>query len=106
MAKPVVTIFWTIFLVASLPALADQNMDKGREVFTQTSVPSCTICHTLSDANATGAIGPNLDELKPSFDQVRNAIDLGVGVMPAYADSLSEEELEAVSHYVSTITGE
>lgn len=105
MAKCAMSATFVALIATSLPALADQEISKGREVFTQTATPSCTICHTLSDANATGAIGPNLDELKPSADQVRNAVSRGVGVMPAYTDTLSEESIESVSQYVSTISG-
>jgi cytochrome c oxidase subunit II len=34
----------------------------GKTVFTQTASPSCTGCHTLAAAGATGTVGPNLDQ--------------------------------------------
>jgi cytochrome c oxidase subunit 2 len=34
----------------------------GKLVFTQTASPSCSTCHTLAAAGASGTIGPNLDQ--------------------------------------------
>ena len=45
----------------------------GRELFGQ----RCANCHTLKAANAIAAVGPNLDELRPTKDLVLNAIDNG-----------------------------
>jgi cytochrome c6 len=78
----------------------------GRQVFTTTAQPPCALCHTLADAGATGAIGPNLDELKPTEGQVRAAVRGGVGVMPAYGETLSEEQIAAVAEYVATVAGQ
>lgn len=85
-------------------ASADELAEKGKLVFTMEAKPSCTICHTLADAGAAGAIGPNLDELHPSEEQVRNAVTTGVGVMPSFSEILSEEQIRAVAHYVSSVT--
>lgn len=81
------------------------TLEAGRLVFTTTAAPSCTICHALADADATGAIGPDLDQLQPSFEVVREAVAGGVGIMPAFSASLSEEEIEAVAHYVAEVAG-
>ncbi|PXX93555.1 sulfide dehydrogenase [Marinobacter vulgaris] len=78
--------------------------DTGKQVFVQEAQPSCTICHALSDAGSEGAIGPDLDELKPTRDQVINAVTSGVGVMPAFADSLSSEQIQAVADYIVKVT--
>ncbi|AOY90368.1 sulfide dehydrogenase [Marinobacter salinus] len=97
-----------MFLVAGLlatSATAGDLAERGKQVFTQEAQPSCTICHTLSDAGASGEIGPNLDELAPSEDQVRNAVTSGVGIMPAFSESLSEEQINAVARYISSVTG-
>jgi cytochrome c6 len=85
-------------------ATDDARYQLGRKVFTEQAQPSCTICHTLQDAGASGAIGPNLDELKPAPERVMAAVRGGVGVMPAFADLLSAEQIEAVAHYVSQVT--
>lgn len=80
------------------------DTDKGRQVFTQEAQPSCTICHTLSDAGSSGTIGPDLDEMKPSREQVINAVTNGVGIMPAFGESLSSEQIQAVADYIATVT--
>jgi mono/diheme cytochrome c family protein len=55
----------------------------GRELFSA----KCATCHTLSDANAVGLVGPNLDLLAPASGLTLNAIKLGrargTGQMPA-----------------------
>ncbi|WP_425450114.1 c-type cytochrome [Virgifigura deserti] len=79
--------------------------ERGKQVFT-TAEPPCSLCHTLADAGATGNIGPNLDELKPTEGQVRAAVSGGVGVMPAYGGTLSEEQIAAVAEYVATVAGQ
>lgn len=86
-------------------AVADSLAQQGRAVFTQEAQPSCTVCHTLSDAGSAGTIGPNLDELKPSEERVRQAVTGGVGIMPAFGESLTADQIAAVAHYVATVTG-
>jgi mono/diheme cytochrome c family protein len=67
-----------------------------------TFASTCGGCHTLSDAGTSGGIGPNLDELKPSHDQVLKALATGPGVMPDKL--LSGAEAEAMAGYVSSVT--
>ena len=74
----------------------------GKEVFLGAS--GCAGCHTLSDAGSTGTIGPNLDDLKPSDDAVVAQVTNGGGGMPAFGDSLSEEQIQDVAAYVSSAT--
>jgi mono/diheme cytochrome c family protein len=81
-------------------AHADELYKQGKDVFAQAQ-PSCAICHTLADAGSAGAIGPNLNELKPSEEQVWTALNGGVGIMPDFSDSLSQEQMKAVAHYVA-----
>ncbi|TYC57325.1 cytochrome c [Marinobacter sp. BW6] len=94
-----------IVLIGLSPLTMASDLDKGKQVFTQDAQPACTICHTLADAGSAGAVGPNLDELKPTREQVVNAVTSGVGIMPAFNESLSEEQIQAVAHYVATVTG-
>jgi cytochrome c oxidase subunit 2 len=42
-------------------APATSSAAAGRTVFTQTASPTCSTCHTLAAAGASGTIGPNLD---------------------------------------------
>lgn len=74
----------------------------GKEIFLGTS--GCAGCHTLADAGSTGTIGPNLDDLKPSHDAVVAQVTNGGGGMPAFGDSLSEEQIQDVAAYVSSAT--
>ncbi|OEY67552.1 c-type cytochrome [Marinobacter sp. X15-166B] len=101
-----------VFVVAAVLSMgttfasADDLYDTGKKLFSEQAMPSCTICHTLNDAGSAGAVGPDLDELKPSEDQVFNALNGGVGIMPDYSASLSEEQMKAVAHYVAKATGQ
>lgn len=97
-------IFVAIFGGASSGAAAkDVDMGKGRQMFLQGTQPNCALCHTLKDAQAAGAIGPDLDELKPDADRVAKAIRQGIGVMPAFT-SLSDAEVKLLSEYVAAAT--
>lgn len=60
----------------------------------------CGSCHTLAAAGATGAVGPNLDDLKPSQETVVQQVTNGGGGMPAFGDQLSEQEILDVAAYV------
>lgn len=93
-----------IAAIALCPALvsADEMFDQGKKVYLEQAQPSCAICHTLKDAGSTGAIGPNLNELKPTEQQVFSALNGGIGVMPDFSASLSQEQMKAVAHYVSS----
>lgn len=76
----------------------------GRDIYLSQVQPGCGVCHTLADAGTAGAIGPNLDTLKPSSEQVMRAVRQGVGAMPAFGSQLSETELRALSAYVAEAT--
>ena len=73
----------------------------GKTVF----IAQCGECHTLSDAETSGAVGPNLDDLAPSADVVENQVRNGGGAMPAFEGTLSEEEISNVATYVSEAAG-
>jgi mono/diheme cytochrome c family protein len=69
----------------------------GKAVF---SSAGCGACHTLKAAGASGTVGPNLDELKPSHDAVVSQVEHGGGGMPAFKGQLSEQQIQDVSAYV------
>ena len=46
----------------------------------------------------------NLDDLKPPYDAVVSQVTNGGGGMPAFGDSLSEEQIQDVAAYVSSAT--
>ena len=72
---------------------------KGEEVFASAG---CGGCHIFEAAGSSGSVGPNLDELAPSFDQVVEQVTNGGGAMPAFAGELSEQEIRDVATYVSS----
>jgi cytochrome c6 len=74
----------------------------GKEVFASAG---CASCHTLADAGATGAVGPNLDEAKPSSDLVVDRVTNGKGVMPPFGEQLTEQQIQDVAAYVSSVAG-
>lgn len=61
---------------------------------------NCASCHTFEAAGATGTIGPNLDDsqiaLEAAIEQIRN----GGGGMPAFAETLNDEQIQAVAQYI------
>jgi mono/diheme cytochrome c family protein len=75
---------------------------QGKSVFEKAG---CASCHTLKDAGATGTVGPNLDEAKPSKDLVVERVTNGKPPMPAFKGQLSDQEIDAVATYVSTVAG-
>jgi mono/diheme cytochrome c family protein len=95
-----VAVFIAVAL-CSITVSADDTFDQGKKVFLEQAQPACSVCHTLKDAGSSGAIGPDLDELKPTEEQVLNALNGGIGVMPDFSASLSQEQMKAVAHYVS-----
>jgi outer membrane protein assembly factor BamB len=66
---------------------------------------NCSSCHTLAAANASGKVGPNLDELKPSKDVVVKQVTNGGGGMPAFGGRLSTAQIEAIAEYVARVAG-
>ncbi len=60
----------------------------------------CGGCHTFGPANSSGTIGPNLDDIDLSKDEIAQQVRNGGGGMPPFGDSLSDAEIEAVADYV------
>jgi mono/diheme cytochrome c family protein len=93
--------------ILACPAFAEEvdeaRIELGRQVFTEIAQPQCALCHTLADAEAAGEIGPVLDQLRPDFERVRKAVVDGIGPMQPN-EVLTDEEVDAVAYYVSTVT--
>jgi cbb3-type cytochrome c oxidase subunit III len=66
---------------------------------------NCASCHTLKAANASGQVGPNLDQLKPSEPIVMHQVEVGGGVMPAFKGKLTDAQIAAVAKFVSSSAG-
>ena len=81
-----------------------EKMALGLDIYNNKA--ACGACHILKAAAAEGNIGPNLDILRPTEEQVKLIVTEGLGVMPAFGEEgiLTSEEIDAVSHYVFTST--
>lgn len=78
------------------PATTPVKLDPAaRSLFAE----SCGSCHALSDAETTGALGPNLDETEMDAAAVEQQIIEGGGAMPP--GLLEGEEATAVAEYVA-----
>jgi mono/diheme cytochrome c family protein len=74
---------------------------EGEKVFAS----NCAQCHTLAAAGSTGEVGPNLDSIAPDEATVNAKVTNGGGGMPAFADVLTEAQIDAVSAYVADSAG-
>ena len=81
---------------------ADDKMIFGLNVYNDKA--QCGTCHTLKAAGSSGDIGPNLDELKASMERIIYTVTNGIGVMPAWEDILTKEEIDSVAYYVFNST--
>ena len=70
----------------------------GKTVFT---TAGCSACHTLAAAGATGTVGPNLDEKKPSLARVVQFVTNGKKAMPPFKNQLTPTQIHDVAVYVS-----
>ena len=95
-------IFFLFFIFFSNLVYADSKKNLGLEVFNNKAM--CGTCHVLQDSGSEGNIGPNLDQLKPTMDQIIYTVTNGIGAMQAWEGILTEEEIEAVAYYVFNST--
>ncbi len=86
---------------AAEPA-GEGNADNGKMIF---AAQGCGSCHVLADAGTSGTVGPNLDESQPSLELAIDRVTNGSGVMPAFKDELSEQEILDVATYVVEASG-
>ena len=85
------------------PAAGGSTADQaGLQVFVASG---CSGCHTLAAANATGAVGPNLDQAKPSKALVIDRVTNGAGAMPAFGAQLTPDQIEAVAEFIADSAG-
>lgn len=84
------------------PASTGTQTSAGAQVFASAG---CGSCHTLKAAGATGAIGPNLDQVRPSAATVAAIVRSGGGSMPSFAGKLTDAQIAAVGSYVSSVEG-
>jgi cbb3-type cytochrome c oxidase subunit III len=78
-----------------------QAATDGKSIFSA----NCASCHTLKAAGATGTVGPNLDQLKPSLPIVQHQVEVGGGVMPAFKGTLTQKQIDTVAKFVADSAG-
>jgi mono/diheme cytochrome c family protein len=83
-----------------IPAAA--HAAAGAEIFKQAG---CGSCHTLAAAGTTGIVGPDLDQLRPSYEVVRAKVAVGGGGMPSFSGRLSAQQIKDVAAYVAASAG-
>ncbi len=71
----------------------------GKAIFASAG---CATCHALAAAGATGTVGPNLDDAKPSVATAIERVTQGKGAMPSFKGQLTDAEIRAVAEFVST----
>ncbi len=98
----------------ALAAAGLSGATTGEQIFT---AGGCAGCHALAKANATGNIGPSLDDLasvaadaggSPEDFVIESVLDPDAevaegfqpGVMPSYEGRLSEEQLQTLAEYL------
>jgi mono/diheme cytochrome c family protein len=79
----------------------DGEAADGEAIFAEAG---CGGCHALEAAGSSGSVGPNLDDSKPSKELAIDRVTNGRGAMPAFKDSYSPEQIEAVADYVVAST--
>lgn len=72
----------------------------GRELFNNWS---CGACHTLTDAGATGSVGPDLDNPNLTRAAIIDRINMGGGPMPAFAGQISDADMGKLADYIVAV---
>lgn len=103
-ARRLAAALWAAGACASAAAADPAELARGKELFTKIQ-PACAVCHTLQAAGAEGQVGPVLDELKPDAGRVLRALKAGIGVMPSYAERMTENDMLALAQFVAHATG-
>jgi mono/diheme cytochrome c family protein len=85
----------------SVSGSGSSGPETGKQIFASAG---CVSCHTLAAAGATGTVGPNLDELKPSYSAVVTQVTNGGGGMPSFGHTLSQAQISSVAKFVSSAT--
>jgi mono/diheme cytochrome c family protein len=79
------------------PTLPEGDATAGKPVFVSSG---CGACHTMKAANATGTVGPNLDDLKAELAKIEEQVVNGGGGMPPFKGQLTDQQIADVSQYV------
>jgi len=91
-----------ILLVAACqPTDAPRGDPEAGAVVIENLDNNCGLCHTLESAGFEGTAAPNLDERRPGYQQVLDAVRDGPGLMPSFAGELSDAEMHDIAAFIS-----
>ena len=76
---------------------AEGDAEAGEQIYAE---QGCGSCHVLEAAGSSGTIGPNLDESQPPLDLIVERVTNGRSPMPAFKDTLSEQQIQDVAAFV------
>lgn len=77
------------------------TVEKGRQIFNDWS---CSACHVLADAGATGHVGPALDgNTALTKDFVISRVTNGAGAMPGFGGQMTDEEIDTLATYIVAV---
>jgi cytochrome c553 len=97
---------WIVAVVAALGSISCSSAQEragggdplaGKRLF---AAQGCDGCHTFKAAGATGSVGPDLDAAGPSPGRVLAQLRKPGGVMPSFADKLSDDEKADLAAFV------
>ena len=77
---------------------------RGETLFRTGTQPNCGSCHTLEHAKTQGVVGPNLNQLQPTKEQIQKAVQHGVGAMPEFSGQLTEKQISDIATYIIETT--
>jgi quinohemoprotein ethanol dehydrogenase len=77
----------------------DKNTATGENIY----IGNCLACH--GNQGAGGHNGPNLLDSSMDLEAIIHQVENGGGGMPGFKDTLSEDEIKAVSEYVKSLGG-
>jgi cytochrome c553 len=101
MRKTALALLASTVLVAGCGGGKSATNKDGAKVFASSG---CGGCHTLSAAKSSGQTGPNLDQLKPTYDAVVRQVSNGGGGMPSFSGKLNTAQIRDVASFVAEST--
>jgi cytochrome c oxidase subunit I len=84
------------------PSTAPTGGATGKALFASAG---CSGCHTLKAAGASGTVGPNLDQAKPSLSLVLDRVRNGKRAMPSFKGQLSAHQIREIAAFVAQSVG-
>ena len=87
----------TVESTASTPTAVVGDPAAGAAVFASAG---CAGCHTFTPAGSTGEVGPKLDGVPLSAEQVQALVTSGRGAMPSFKEQLSKQQIADVAAYL------